>query len=139
MENVTFFVERYGVIAVFLNVLLDESGLPLTFYPLLAIAGALSVGGGPQLVLVLVAALCASILADNTWYWIARRHGRSAITGMQAPEKGLIAHHQGTWQLEAYATPPALPPPLARVRWLWRKRSIVLVPAPREYGALLDG
>ena len=29
MENITFFVERYGVIAVFLNVLLDEGGLPL--------------------------------------------------------------------------------------------------------------
>ncbi len=60
MENITFFVERYGVIAVFLNVLLDEGGLPLPSYPLLAIAGALSVGGRPQLVLVLVAALCAS-------------------------------------------------------------------------------
>jgi hypothetical protein len=54
MENITFFVERYGVIAVFLNVLLDEGGLPLPSYPLLAIAGALSVGGRPQLVLVLV-------------------------------------------------------------------------------------
>jgi hypothetical protein len=43
MENITFFVERYGVIAVFLNVLLDEGGLPLPSYPLLAIAGALSV------------------------------------------------------------------------------------------------
>jgi hypothetical protein len=30
MENITFFVERYGVIAVFLNVLLDEGGLPPT-------------------------------------------------------------------------------------------------------------
>ena len=79
MENITFFVERYGVIAVFLNVLLDEGGLPLPSYPLLAIAGALSVGGRPQLVLVLVAALCASVLADNTWYWIARRHGRKVL------------------------------------------------------------
>lgn len=79
MENITFFVERYGVIAVFLNVLLDEGGLPLPSYPLLAIAGALSVGGRPQLVLVLVAALCASVLADNTWCWIARWHGRKAL------------------------------------------------------------
>jgi membrane protein YqaA with SNARE-associated domain len=79
MENITFFVERYGVIAVFLNVLLDEGGLPLPSYPLLAIAGALSVGGRPQLVLVLVAALCASVLADSTWYWIARRHGRKVF------------------------------------------------------------
>jgi hypothetical protein len=37
----------------------------------------------------------------------------AAIAGMQAQEKGLIAHYQGTWQLEAYATPPALPPPSA--------------------------
>ena len=73
MENITFFVERYSVIALCLNVLLDEGGLPLPSYPLLAIAGALSVGGRPQLVLVLVAALCASVLADSTWYWIARR------------------------------------------------------------------
>jgi hypothetical protein len=40
MENITFFVERYGVIAVFLN--FWKGGLPLASYPLLSIAGVLS-------------------------------------------------------------------------------------------------
>jgi hypothetical protein len=30
-----------------------------------------------------------------------------AIAGIRAQEKGLIAHCQGTWQLESYATEPA--------------------------------
>jgi membrane protein DedA with SNARE-associated domain/rhodanese-related sulfurtransferase len=76
---VTFFVERYGIIAVFVNALLDEGGLPIPSYPLLAVAGALSVGGHPALLPLCVTALCASALADNTWFWTSRRHGRKAL------------------------------------------------------------
>jgi membrane protein DedA with SNARE-associated domain/rhodanese-related sulfurtransferase len=79
MEKVTLLVERYGVLAVFLNVLLDEGGLPIPSYPLLAVAGALSFDGHPPLLPVAIAALLASALADNTWFWMARRHGRKVL------------------------------------------------------------
>jgi hypothetical protein len=109
MENITFFVERYGVIAVVLNVFLDEGGLPLPSYPLLAVAGALSVGGRPQLVLVLVAALCATVLADNTWYWIARRHGRKVLAQLcritVSPDNCIRKRYTGRACSYHYGTP----------------------------------
>jgi membrane protein DedA with SNARE-associated domain/rhodanese-related sulfurtransferase len=79
MEQIAGLIAEFGLLAVFLNVLLDEGGLPLPASPLLAVAGALAFTGRISLPLVIAAAVAGSFLADNLWYWTARRHGRKVL------------------------------------------------------------
>jgi membrane protein DedA with SNARE-associated domain/rhodanese-related sulfurtransferase len=75
MQEIIHLVAVYGLLAVFLNVLLDEAGLPLPSYPLLAVAGALTATTTLSAWGVLGAAVLASAIADNSWYWVSRSHG----------------------------------------------------------------
>ncbi len=79
MDHLVRLIGEFGLLAVFLNVLLDEGGLPLPDYPLLAVAGALAAQGQLSVVSVIGAAVAASFIADNSWYWIARRRGRRVL------------------------------------------------------------
>src|SRR5258708_4562843 len=79
MDHIVRLIGEFGLLAVFLNVLLDEGGLPLPAYPLLAVAGALAAQGQLSLVSVLGTAVSGAFIADNSWYWIARRHGRRVL------------------------------------------------------------
>ena len=79
MDHIVRLIGEFGLLAVFLNVLLDEGGLPLPSYPLLAVAGALAAQGQFSLASVIGAAVSGAFIADNSWYWIARRHGRRML------------------------------------------------------------
>lgn len=79
MDHIAGLIAQYGLLAVFLTVLLDEGGLPLPSWPLLAVAGALAFTGDVTLPAVIGAAVAGSILADNLWYWTARAHGRGVL------------------------------------------------------------
>ncbi|MBT9520682.1 MAG: hypothetical protein IV101_07275, partial [Dechloromonas sp.] len=60
-------LQRDAVWVVFLNVLLQQIGLPVPAVPTLLLAGSLIVGSG-QFASVLAAAIVASVLADWVWY-----------------------------------------------------------------------
>jgi membrane protein DedA with SNARE-associated domain/rhodanese-related sulfurtransferase len=80
MHEITLLIERYGLVVVFLNMLLDQAGLPLPIYPTLILAAALNSDHGwriPEIVLVGVA---GSLMADTTWYWAGRRYGRLVLS-----------------------------------------------------------
>jgi len=79
MDHIVALIEEFGLLAIFLNVLLDEGGLPLPASPLLAVAGALSARGELSLGAVIAAAVAGSFIADNSWYWIARSRGRQVL------------------------------------------------------------
>src|ERR1700759_1549611 len=79
MDHIVRLVGEFGLLAVFLNVLLDEGGLPLPAYPLLAVAGALAAQGQLSVISVIAAAVAGALIADNSWYWIARLHGRRVL------------------------------------------------------------
>ena len=79
MDHIVRLIAEFGLLAVFLNVLLDEGGLPLPSYPLLAVAGALAAQGEYSVIAVIGAAVSGAFIADNSWYWIARRHGRRVL------------------------------------------------------------
>jgi len=79
MDHIVRLIGEFGLLAVFLNVLLDEGGLPLPAYPLLAVAGALAAQGQLSVVSVIGAAVSGAFIADNSWYWIARFHGRRVL------------------------------------------------------------
>ena len=79
MDQIIGLIAEFGLLAVFLNVLLHEAGVPIPSYPLLAIAGALAARGQLDLTSVIGAAVAGSFIADTCWYWVARRHGRSVL------------------------------------------------------------
>jgi membrane protein DedA with SNARE-associated domain/rhodanese-related sulfurtransferase len=67
-------ISQYGLAVVFVNVLLEQIGLPLPAIPTLVVAGALAANGklsGPALFAV---ALVACLIADAAWYVAGRRY-----------------------------------------------------------------
>jgi membrane protein DedA with SNARE-associated domain/rhodanese-related sulfurtransferase len=69
----------YGVAVVFLNLLLEQLGLPLPAYPALVVTGALSVDGRYGALSLLGAAVAACVVADLAWYAAGRRWGQRVL------------------------------------------------------------
>jgi len=74
-------LQRDAVWVVFLNVLLQQIGLPVPAVPTLLLAGSLIVGSG-QFASVLAAAIIASVLADWVWYLAGRAFGYRVLAGL---------------------------------------------------------
>lgn len=68
-------VAGHGVVLVFVVVLIEQLGLPLPAYPVLVVAGALSVDGHHSAFGLIAAALAACVLADLAWYVAGMRYG----------------------------------------------------------------
>ena len=70
---------RYGLLLVFVNVLLDQAGVPVTAVPLLLACGALAARGEVSLALLLFTATLASLIADSAWFALGRWQGRRVL------------------------------------------------------------
>jgi len=79
MGPLTQLVASYGLVLIFANVLAEQLGLPIPAVPTLAVAGALAAEGRLSPLLVLMAAVLASILADALWYELGRRQGHRIL------------------------------------------------------------
>jgi len=66
---------QYGVGIVFVNVLLNQSGLPVPAVPTLIIAGGIAAGGQMQLSTLFFASIAACVIADSGWYLIGQKFG----------------------------------------------------------------
>ena len=66
---------RYGYAVVFGLVFAEQIGLPIPSEPVLLAAGGLVGGGHLSLVVVLAAAVTASLIGDTAWYWMGRAGG----------------------------------------------------------------
>jgi membrane protein DedA with SNARE-associated domain len=66
---------RYGVSLVFLNVFLEQIGVPIPAVPTLIVAGALARNGQMSSTHVVVVSVIASLIADWLWFMLGRRHG----------------------------------------------------------------
>ena len=75
MARLIELVIRHGVPLVFVNVLLEQLGVPVPAVPTLIIAGALSREGRISSTHVLVASVVASLVADWIWFMLGRRYG----------------------------------------------------------------
>lgn len=70
-----------AVPVVFLNVLLQQLGLPVPAVPTMLLAGSLA--AMPELLgRLLVAAVLASVIADWVWYWLGRIFGYRVLAGL---------------------------------------------------------
>lgn len=70
-----------AVTVVFLNVLLQQLGLPVPAVPTLLLAGSLAASPG-HLGKVLAAAIVASVIADWLWYWSGKLFGYRVLAGL---------------------------------------------------------
>jgi membrane protein DedA with SNARE-associated domain/rhodanese-related sulfurtransferase len=84
MQNVIVLIERYGLIVVFLNVLMSQVGLPLPVYPVLMAATALAAGAGglddmTAIPAIFAVGVGAALIADLAWFWAGRIFGQRVL------------------------------------------------------------
>jgi membrane protein DedA with SNARE-associated domain/rhodanese-related sulfurtransferase len=70
---------EFGLTVVFLNVLLNQIGLPVPAVPTLIVAGALGAAGRLSLPGVFAASVTACLLADCGWYVIGLKYGMRVL------------------------------------------------------------
>ena len=72
-------VHHYGLLALFLIVMLESGGVPLPGETALIAAGVFASRGKLDLTAVIVVAATAAIVGDNLGYWIGRTGGRRLL------------------------------------------------------------
>lgn len=75
MEMLIDLIANYGLLVVFVAVLLDQGGLPVPAYPPVVVASALAVDQGESLLPILAVATLAAVIADLLWFAGGRRFG----------------------------------------------------------------
>lgn len=79
MTELVSLVLRYGTSFVFVNVLLEQLGLPVPAVPTLVVAGALAADGRLVFSNLLAAAFFATVFADTLWFLLGRRYGQRIL------------------------------------------------------------
>ncbi len=79
LDTLIRLIAEYGLLAVFVNILVQQLGAPLPGYPLLLVTGALAARGELDVLALLGTAVAACMIADSTWYAIGRRAGRRVL------------------------------------------------------------
>ena len=79
MQQLIGLIQQHGLWLVFVNVLVEQAGLPVPAYPTLVIAGAVLTGGEHALIALLVVGALAAVVADTFWYLMGRRFGTRVL------------------------------------------------------------
>ena len=79
MSFIIELIEQYGLVVVFLNVLIEQLGAPMPAYPTMLIAGALADGARFSTWTLLVTAVVAALIADYVWYRAGQRYGNRVM------------------------------------------------------------
>src|SRR5450830_58530 len=79
MANLISLLQEYGVLIVFVVVLVEQMGAPIPAYPILIVSGALAMDGGTPLAGVLAVSLFACMLADLFWFRAGRHYGKRIL------------------------------------------------------------
>ena len=79
MELLLRLITEYGLLLVFVGVLVEQLGVPLPAYPLLMVTSALAARGQFNVIALLGTAVAACLIADTTWYLIGRALGRRVL------------------------------------------------------------
>ena len=72
-------ITHYGLVFVFLVVLIEQLGAPIPAYPVLMLAGALAARGEFSIAALFTVAVIATLMADNIWYFAGQRLGRRVL------------------------------------------------------------
>ena len=79
MPQLVELIQVYGVLIVFGIVLVEQFGLPIPAYPILIVAGALSVEADVSWQLVWLAAISACLICDVFWFRAGRFYGKRIL------------------------------------------------------------
>ena len=79
MANLILLLQEYGVLIVFAVVLIEQIGMPIPAFPLLIVAGALSVDGDTSWPAVLAVSLLACLISDGFWFRAGRHYGKRIL------------------------------------------------------------
>jgi len=79
MNHLIMLLQQYGLWLVFFNVLALQAGLPIPAYPVLIVAGAYAAMGGNPLWELVAVGVAAALVADTGWYLAGRRFGVSIL------------------------------------------------------------
>ncbi len=79
LHDLVLLVGQYGLVLVFVNVLLEQVGLPVPAIPTLVVAGALAAEGTLWAPAVFAAAFVASMIGDVAWYAGGRIYGKRVM------------------------------------------------------------
>jgi membrane protein DedA with SNARE-associated domain/rhodanese-related sulfurtransferase len=79
MTHLIDLIQQFGLGLVFLNVLVEQAGLPIPAYPTLIVAGAYLAGDVPSTLALLATAVAAAVIADTCWYLTGRRYGMRVL------------------------------------------------------------
>lgn len=82
MNTLFHLIEQYGIVVVFVNVLIEQLGTPLPAYPTLLITGAMLDRGEYSALQLLATAVIAALIADYAWYLAGRRYGRKVMSAL---------------------------------------------------------
>ena len=79
MDLLLRLIVDYGLLLVFVGVLVEQLGVPLPAYPLLMLTSALAARGQFNIVALLITAVAACLISDSIWYQIGRALGRRVL------------------------------------------------------------
>ena len=79
MTHLINLILEFGLGLVFLNVLVEQAGLPIPAYPTLIVAGAYLAGDRMAILALLATAVAAAVIADTCWYFTGRRYGMRVL------------------------------------------------------------
>lgn len=78
-HTIVSLIAEYGLLLVFINVLVEQAGAPVPAVPTLVVAGALASIGKLPLGAVVLVALIACLISDLAWYWAGRHFGAAVM------------------------------------------------------------
>jgi membrane protein DedA with SNARE-associated domain/rhodanese-related sulfurtransferase len=79
MANLILLLQEYGVLIVFGVVLVEQIGLPIPAFPILIVAGAMSVDGDTHWPSVLAVSMIACLISDYFWFRAGRFYGKRIL------------------------------------------------------------
>src|SRR5439155_5767226 len=79
MQELVDLIAQYGLLIVFINVLVEQVGLPVPAVPTLIVAGALAAAGELSAAAVFGVAVLACYIGDGLWFAGGRIYGRRVL------------------------------------------------------------
>lgn len=79
MPDLIALLQTYGVLIVFAIVLVEQAGMPIPAFPILVVAGALSVDGGVSWPAAIGVAVVACLISDLFWFRAGRFYGKRIL------------------------------------------------------------
>lgn len=79
MDAMLQLIATYGLLVVFVSVLIDQGGIPVPAYPLIIVTTAVAVQHGESTFWIFVVATVAAVIADWAWFQGGRRLGNRLV------------------------------------------------------------